>query len=107
MTLKSIKGSKFAASVIPLQLIFIIAKLLLLLESTSHHKRRILDMKLPANIVFPSVSRSKDNKTIKFGQLIEYNMRKNFIEKSCTKCGGESIPRPFSKISKLSLSLDQ
>ena len=107
MTLKSIKGSKFAASVILLQLIFVIAKLLLLLESTSLHKRRILDMKFPANIVFRSISRSKDSQTIKFGQLIESNMIKNFIEKSCTKCGGESIPRPFSKISKLSLSLDQ
>ena len=32
-----------------------------------------------------------------FGQLIEYNMRNVFVEKSYTKCGGESIPRPLSK----------
>ena len=30
-----------------------------------------------------------------------------FLEKSCTKCGGKTIPRSFSKESKLSISLDQ
>ena len=44
---------------------------------------------------------------MKFGQLIEYNMRNIFLEQSCTKCGGETIHRPFSKNSKLSISLDQ
>ena len=44
---------------------------------------------------------------MKFGQLIEYNIRNIFVEKSYTKCGEETIPRPFSKKSKLSLSLDQ
>ena len=34
---------------------------------------------------------------MKFGQLIEYNMRKIFLEKSYTKCAGESIPRPYLK----------
>ena len=29
------------------------------------------------------------------------------FEKSFTKCGGESIPKPFPKKSKLSISLDQ
>ena len=42
-----------------------------------------------------------------FGQLIEYNVKNIFVEKSYTKCGGETIPRPFSKKSKLSISLDQ
>ena len=41
---------------------------------------------------------------MKFGQLIENNMKKIFPEKSYTKCGEE---RPFSKKSKLSISLDQ
>ena len=54
-----------------------------------------------------NISRSKDNQTVKFGQLIENNMRNISVEKSYTKCGGETIPRPFSKKSKLSLSLDQ
>ena len=44
---------------------------------------------------------------MKFGQLIESNMRNNFFEKSYTKCGRETIPKPFSKKSKLSISLDQ
>ena len=43
---------------------------------------------------------------MKFGQLIEYNMRKIFLEESYTKCGGETIPRPFSKNSKLIISLN-
>ena len=44
---------------------------------------------------------------MKFGQLIEYNTRNIFNEKSNTKCAGETIPRPLSKKSKLSMSLDQ
>ena len=34
-------------------------------------------------------------------------MRKFFLEKSYTKCGGEIIPIPFSKKPRLSISLDQ
>ena len=34
-------------------------------------------------------------------------MRNIFLEKSYTKCGGETSPRPFSKKLKLMLSLDQ
>ena len=30
-----------------------------------------------------------------------------FLEKSYTKCGAETISRPFSKKSKLGISLDQ
>ena len=44
---------------------------------------------------------------MKFGQLIEYNMRNIFLEKSYTKCGGETNPRPFSGKQKLSISPDQ
>ena len=44
---------------------------------------------------------------MKFGQLIEYNMGNIFIEKSYTKCAGETIPRHLSKKSKLNISLDQ
>ena len=43
---------------------------------------------------------------MKFGQLIEYNLRNIFTEKSYTKWGGEAILRPFSKKSKLIISLD-
>ena len=44
---------------------------------------------------------------MKYGQLIEYNMRNIFLGKSYTKYGGETSPRPFSGKLKLSISLDQ
>ena len=53
-----------------------------------------------------NISRSKDNQTMKFGQLIECNMRNIFLEKSYSKCG-ETSPKPFSKKLKLTISLDQ
>ena len=56
------------------------------------------------NHILPYISRSKGNQTMKFVHLIEYSMRNIFIEKSYTKCGGETIPRLFSKTSKLSIS---
>ena len=48
-------------------------------------------------IVMHNTSVSKDDQTMKPGQLIEYNMRNIFLEKSCIKCRGETIPRPVSK----------
>ena len=44
---------------------------------------------------------------MKFGQLIECNMRNIFLEKSYIKCGAETSPRPFSEKLKLSISLNQ
>ena len=57
--------------------------------------------------IFPNISRTKFNQTMKLGQIIEYNMRNTFVEKSYTKYDGETISRPFSKKSKLIISLDQ
>ena len=54
-----------------------------------------------------NISRSKGNQAMKFGQLIEYNMRNIFLKKSYTRCGGETIPKLFSKKPKVSISLDQ
>ena len=34
---------------------------------------------------------------MKFDQLIERNMKNIFLEKSYSKCGGETSPRPFSE----------
>ena len=51
--------------------------------------------------IFPNISSSAGNQTVKFGQLIEYKMRNIFLEKSFTKYGGKTVPRPFSKKSKL------
>ena len=53
--------------------------------------------------ILSNISRSKDNRTVKFGQLIEHNMRNIFLEKSYTKCGEETSPRPFFKKSKWSI----
>ena len=44
---------------------------------------------------------------MKFGQVIECNMRSIFLEKSHTKCDGETSPKVFSKKLKSSISLDQ
>ena len=47
---------------------------------------------------------------MKFGWLTEYNMGSRinvFLEKSYTNFGGETIPRPFFKKSKLGISMDQ
>ena len=56
--------------------------------------------------ILPNISRSKDNETMKFGLLIENNMRNIFLEKSYTKHGGEITARPYSKKRKFSISLD-
>ena len=47
--------------------------------------------------ILPNISRSKANQAMKFGQLIEYNIRNILLRKPYAKCGGEIIPRPFSK----------
>ena len=58
--------------------------------------------------ILPNMSNSKDNQTMKLFQLIEIDMRNIFLKKKTfTKCGGETIPRPFSQKSKLSRSVDK
>ena len=44
---------------------------------------------------------------MKFGQLIECNMRNVFLKKSFTKCDGETSPRLFPEKLKLLISLNQ
>ena len=44
---------------------------------------------------------------MKFGQLTKYKMTNIYFGKSYTKLGAETIPGPFSKKSKLNISLDQ
>ena len=38
--------------------------------------------------ILPNIVTSKCYQAIRFGQLIEQNIRNNYIEKSYTKCGG-------------------
>ena len=58
-------------------------------------------------LILPNILRSKDNQTMKLGQLIECNMRNIFFGKSYIKCDRETSSRPFSEKIKLSVSLDQ
>ena len=53
-----------------------------------------------------NASRSKDNQAMKFGQLIEYNIRNIFLENDIQSVG-RNYSRPFSKKSKLSISLNE
>ena len=46
--------------------------------------------------ILPNISRSKGKLTMKFDQVIQYNLRNIFVEKAYTKCAGETIPRPLS-----------
>ena len=63
--------------------------------------------------MFPNISRIKGNQTIKFGQLIECNMRNIFAEKMWEqpspihKMWEKPSPRTFSEKLKLSIFLDQ
>ena len=57
--------------------------------------------------VLLNILRNKDNQTMKFGQLREYNIKNIFLEKPYTKYDGETSPRLFSEKLKLSISLDQ
>ena len=41
------------------------------------------------------ISGSKDNKTMKFGQLIEYSERNFFFQKSCKIETGRQVPGLF------------
>ena len=57
--------------------------------------------------ILSNISRRKSNQTIKFGQLIEYNMTNIFLEKLYIECSEEASPGTSYKKSKLSISLDQ
>ena len=45
--------------------------------------------------ILPNISRSKVSQAVKLCQLIEYNIKNIFVEKSYTKCAGETTPRPL------------
>ena len=57
--------------------------------------------------ILSNICRSKGNQTIKFGQLIDCNIRNIFLEKSFRGCGRETSSRTFTEKLKLSISLDQ
>ena len=65
---------------------------------TSQHGKQII-----AIHILPHISGRKGTQAMKFGQVIVYNIRNIFLEKSYTKCDGETVPRPFSKKRKFSI----
>ena len=44
--------------------------------------------------ILPNISRSKGNQAMIFSEIIKYTMRNIFLQKSYTKCGGKTCPRP-------------
>ena len=55
--------------------------------------------------ILPNISRSKGNQSMELIEWlikIECDMKNIFLEKSCLKCGGKTIPWAFSKNSRLS-----
>ena len=57
--------------------------------------------------ILPNILKSKGNQTMKFGKLMEYNMRNIFLDKSNSKCGGENSLRSFSGKLRMNVYLDQ
>ena len=55
---------------------------------TSQTKQQVITIN-----IFPNISRSKGNQTMKFSLLIDYNMRNIFLEKSYAKHGGKASHR--------------
>ena len=68
---------------------------------TSPPGKQIIAIHILLNIL-----RSKGSQTMKLGQLIEYNMKNIFLEKSFTKCSREIILRSLKiKIERISGSV--
>ena len=60
-----------------------------------------------ATHILPNISRSKGNPTMKFGRLIEYNMKKIFLKNYAQNVVEKLLPDPFPKKTKLSVSMEQ
>ena len=54
-----------------------------------------------------NISQSQDNHTMKLVQLIKYNKRNIFLQKSCGKWGRETIPDLFYFLKKLNMRSKQ
>ena len=48
--------------------------------------------------ILPNISRSKGNQPMKFGQLIDYNMRNIFLENHAQNVVEKLIPDPLIKV---------
>ena len=47
--------------------------------------------------ILPNISKSKGNQKMKFGQLIEYNMRNNFLKNRKQNAMEKVVPELFLK----------
>ena len=101
-------------AVFALEIFIFLSRLFLLYAEKQLDKKAKVNFKTSQTVhqlisirILSDISRSKGNQSMKFGQLIEHNMRKILFEKSCTSCKGETSPRPFRKQSELSISLGQ
>ena len=45
--------------------------------------------------ILPNISRSKDNQTVEFGQLLQYNMKTFFLENHTQNVVDKLFPDPF------------
>ena len=68
------------------------------------HVGKLLDKKAKVNFKIYDVrnwkksnfnTHSQDNRTMKYSQLMEHNIRKTIFEKSCAKCGWQTRPKLF------------
>ena len=48
--------------------------------------------------ILPNISRSKDNQTVNFGKLIQYNVRNIFLKNHAQNVVEKLFPDPFLKI---------
>ena len=48
-------------------------------------------------LILPDILRSKGNQTMKFGQLIEYDMRNTFLRYHAQNVVEKVVPDPFLK----------
>ena len=55
--------------------------------------------------ILPNISRCRSNQKMKFGQLIEYNMRNSYLKNYTQNVVEKLFPNPTK--SKLRISLDQ
>ena len=55
--------------------------------------------------MFSPISQTKDNQTMKFGQLIDYNKMNIFLQKSHRKWGRETSSRSLFVFNKLCITI--
>ena len=92
-----LKIFKFCPEVLVMQKKDLIRRLRLITKFVSQARKQIVAIR-----ILPSISRNKGNhQKMKFGQVIEYNMRNSFFEKLCTNGLRENTPRFLSKKIKI------